>query len=80
VQGVPTGYRIQAGSFSSPDNARRAAEQISAAGNAVIEPVERGGATVYRVVIGPAPDEAQAWLLRDQVAALGFRDAAILRP
>ena len=36
------------------------------------------GEPLYRP--GQAPDEAQAWVLRDQVAALGFRDASILRP
>ncbi len=80
VLGETAGFRVQAGSFSTRDNAQRAADQIAAAGNATIEPMDRGGATLYRVTIGPAPDEAQAWVLRDQVAALGFRDASVLRP
>ncbi len=83
-RGAPMGevgvYRIQAGSFSNIDNAQRAVDQLSSASLAVIEPVSRNGATLYRVVVGQAPDEARAWALRDQVAALGFRDAAILRP
>jgi rare lipoprotein A len=74
------GYRIQAGAFSDRDNAQRCVEQLAAAGPAVIEPVERAGGTLYRVVVGPAPDEPMAWALRDRVAALGFHDASILRP
>lgn len=73
-------YRIQAGSFSNIGNAQRAVDLLSGASSAVIEPVDRNGSTLYRVVVGPAPDEAQAWVLRDRVAALGFRDASILRP
>jgi rare lipoprotein A len=80
----PTGavgvYRIQAGAFSSIGNAQKAVDMLSAASSAEIVPVDRNGATLYRVVVGQVPDEAQAWVLRDQVAALGFRDASILRP
>lgn len=83
-RGAPTGvvgvYRIQAGAFSSMDNAQRAAAQLSSASLATIEPIDRNGATLYRVLVGQEPDEAQAWVLRDRVAALGFRDASILRP
>ncbi len=73
-------YRIQAGAFSSIGNAQKAVDMLSSASSAEIVPVDRNGATLYRVVVGQAPDEAQAWVLRDQVAALGFRDASILRP
>ena len=76
----PAGYRIQAGAFSDRDNAQRCVDQLASAGPAVIEPVDRPGGALYRVVIGPAPDEPAAWALRDRVAALGFRDASILRP
>ncbi len=75
------GLRIQAGAFSSADNAQRAVTQLSAAGQAVIEPLERAdGVTLYRVVL-PAPgDEAQAFALRDRVAEIGFADARVVRP
>ena len=78
--GVVGVYRIQAGAFSSMDNAQRAVAQLAGASAATIEPVDRNGATLYRVVVGQEADEAQAWVLRDRVAALGFRDASILRP
>lgn len=73
-------YRVQAGAFSSRANAERAVERLSEAGLAVIEPTDRGGITLYRVVMGPAPDESAALELREAAAAFGFPDATVLRP
>lgn len=73
-------YRVQAGAFASRANAERAVERLSEAGLAVIEPTDRGGITLYRVVMGPAPDEGAALALREAAAAFGFPDATVLRP
>jgi rare lipoprotein A len=73
-------YRIQAGAFSDEDNARRAAARLAATGAATIEPMERGGTTLYRVVLPGPADEAEAFALRDKVAQIGFADARVLRP
>jgi rare lipoprotein A len=73
-------YRIQAAAFSDQDRARRAAAQLSAAGEATVEPVERGGTTLYRVVLPAPADEAQANAIRDKVADAGFADARVLKP
>jgi len=73
-------YRIQAGAFSDEDNARRAAAQLAGAGRAVIEPTERGGVTLYRVILPGPADEAEAFAMRDRVAGIGFADARVLRP
>jgi rare lipoprotein A len=73
-------YRIQAGAFSDQDNARRAAAQLASAGTATIEPMERGGTTLYRVILPGPADEAEAFAMRDRVAGIGFADARILRP
>ncbi|WP_304186740.1 septal ring lytic transglycosylase RlpA family protein [Phenylobacterium aquaticum] len=73
-------YRVQAGAFSDQANAQRAASQLGAAGDAVIETVQRNGATLYRVVLQSTTDEGEAWALRDRVAAYGFGDARVLRP
>jgi peptidoglycan lytic transglycosylase len=73
-------FRIQAGAFSDQGNARRAAAQLSAAGTATIEPLERGGTTVYRVILPGPADEAEAFAMRDRVAEIGFADARVLRP
>jgi rare lipoprotein A len=73
-------YRIQAGSFSDQGNAQRAAAQLAATGTAVIEPVQRGGVTLYRVTLPGPADEAEAYALRDKVASIGFADARVMQP
>jgi rare lipoprotein A len=73
-------YRIQAGSFSDQGNAQRAAAQLAATGTAVIEPVQRGGVTLYRVTLPGPTDEAEAYALRDKVASFGFADARVMQP
>lgn len=77
---LASAYRVQAGSFASRANAERAAAQLSGAGEASIESVERAQGTLYRVVVKAGPDEAEAFGVRDRVAALGFSDATVLRP
>jgi rare lipoprotein A len=73
-------YRIQAGAFGDQDNARRAASQLAAEGIATVEPFERRGVTVYRVMLPGPTDEAEAYALRDKVALVGFTDARVVRP
>jgi rare lipoprotein A len=77
---LASAYRVQAGSFASRDNAERAVAQLSGAGEASIESVERSQGVLYRVVVKAGPDEADAFGVRDRVAALGFSDATVLRP
>lgn len=75
------GLRIQAGAFASEGNAQRAVSQLSVAGQATIEPMQRpDGATLYRVVLPAPEDEAEAYALRDRVAEIGFVDARVVRP
>ena len=73
-------YRIQAGAFSDQAKARRVADQLSAQGVASIEPFDRQGQTLYRVMLPGPADEAEAYALRDKVAAIGFGDARVIRP
>jgi rare lipoprotein A len=77
---VANAYRVQAASFANRDNAERAMAQLSGAGEASIESVARGQGVLYRVVVKAGPDEAEAFGVRDHVAALGFSDATVLRP
>jgi rare lipoprotein A len=74
------GYRIQAGAFSDPGNAQRVASQLSVAGRATVEPIQRGDATLYRVMLQSGDDEGEAWALRDRVASYGFAEARVVRP
>ncbi len=80
VVGASSLYRVQAGAFSDAQNARRVASNLSQAGETVIEPVDREGVTLYRVLLNSSSDEADALALRDQVAALGYTEARVLRP
>lgn len=73
-----TGLRVQAGAFSSEANAQRAVTQLSSAGLASIEPLQRDGTTLYRVILPAPADEAAAYALRDRVAEIGFSDARVI--
>ncbi len=76
---VSSALRVQAGAFSSEVNARQAVNQLAVAGRATIEPLERDGMTLYRVVMAAPADEAGAYALRDRVAEIGFADARVVR-
>jgi rare lipoprotein A len=71
--------RVQAGAFSSEASAQRAAQQLAATGRASVEPLQRDGQTLYRVVMPAPADEAGAYALRDRVAEIGFADARVVR-
>ena len=73
-------FRVQAGAFSDPQNAQRAVAQLTPTGQAVIEPLQRDGVTLYRVVVPGGGDEVSAEALRQRVIASGFADARVLRP
>ena len=77
--GAGAGLRVQAGAFTSEVNARLAVSRLSPAGAASIEPLERDGLTLYRVVLPAPQDEAAAYALRDRVAEIGFADARVVR-
>ena len=75
--GAPS-LRIQAGSFTSEANAEQAVARLSATGPAVIETVQRGGLTLYRVTLPSPGDEVAAYALRDRIAGIGFTDARVI--
>ena len=61
--GAPTSgqWAVQLGTFSKEANAQRLAKQLRDQGqNAFVMPVKSGGATLYRVRIGPMNDRASA--------------------
>lgn len=79
--GAASTYRIQAGAFGNPANAERAAQILASSGKeAVIEPIEHNGTTLYRVLVNAASDEGEAYALRDLVAGYGFADARVIVP
>ncbi len=77
---APQTFRIQAGAFSDQENARRAAALLNSTGTATIEPVQRNGTTLYRVLLPGPADELEAYAVRDKVAAAGFADARVVKP
>lgn len=78
---IPDGYRIQAGAFASPENARRAADRLLALGSASVVPTTRSdGRVFYRVLLAAPRDERQARAVQARVAELGFVDAHLIRP
>lgn len=70
-------WTVQAAAFSSRTGAERAAGQFA---NARVEAMDRGGVTLWRVMLGPIDTVEGADALRDQAAAAGFDDATVLGP
>lgn len=75
-----SGFRVQAGAFSTAETAQRVAARLAGAGTAVIEPVSRNGTTLYRVVLDGLADQDEAEALRQKVAEIGFANARVIRP
>jgi cell division protein FtsN len=73
-------WRVQAGAFSDRANAERVATQLADTGVVVIQPIERNGLTLYRVMVRDIPGESEAGLIRDKVVQIGLADAQILYP
>ncbi len=63
------GRYLQVGAFSSAANADKMASKVS--GAARVAAVEQGGATLYRVLVGPLPDEAAVALAKSEAMRLG---------
>jgi len=72
------GYSVQAGAFATQSSADRAAARLAGAGSAQIVPLQRNGATLYRVVVGTFPDASAAGETRARVMAMGFADARVI--
>lgn len=72
-----TSLFIQAGAFSSRDNAARVVAQLKALG-AAISAVMKDGRTIYRVRLGPYADVGEADTALARVQSLGHNDAEIV--
>lgn len=70
-------WRVQAAVFTDQDSALTLARQL---GRATAEPVPRGGATSWRVMVGPAGSADEAEILREEVAGWGYPDARVINP
>jgi rare lipoprotein A len=74
------GFRVQAGAYSTSDKAQRAVSQLARSWPAVVEPMSRGGVTLYRVMLDGIADQNEAEVLRQRIAEAGFADARVIRP
>ena len=72
------GYGVQVGAFGDRARAEQVAARAASAGRARISPVERGGSTLYRVVVGPLADVHAAETARDALGDLGFEQAKVI--
>lgn len=69
---------IQAGSFSSRDNARKAVKSLAEIGRARIKQVSGKGQTWFRVLVPSGTDLHRAERIRQAVAAAGFPGATLI--
>lgn len=69
---------VQAGAFSSYDNARRVVARLRGAGGLKISSIDRDGQRLYRVRMGPFNDVADADAALARVTSLGGNDAQIV--
>lgn len=73
-----TNIFVQAGAFSSYDNAERLRDKLSAFGTAVVHDAEVRGQRFYRVRLGPAGNVAAADQLLNKVVSSGHKEAIIV--
>ena len=73
----PVGQRIQAGAFANRANAQAAATALASLGEVSIEPLARGGQTLWRVILEGRADEGPASLV-SALAASGYPGAKVL--
>lgn len=84
---IPTAvdsFEVAVGAFSDPSTAQglvdRLGSSLSSPGQVRVVPVERGGLTLYRVVVSAIANEAQALALRQQLSIFGLIDARVIYP
>lgn len=71
-------HYVQAGAYSSWDNARSVAKELKKIGKVHIRESHYRGTKVYKVQVGPFNDQQKAGTVLDQVAMLGFTDAVVM--
>jgi rare lipoprotein A len=76
---APVGnYFVQVGAYSDPNNARRVADTVAAAGPVVMDVRQMAsGAELFRVRVGPWASAAEADTARADLARLGYGDSVV---
>ena len=75
---APGEYYVQVGSFSDEGNAARMREDLASVGPIEVQPLDGADGTIYRVRVGPLPDEGQAQSALQQVVDAGHLDARLV--
>lgn len=73
-----TSIFIQAGAFSSYDNATRLRDKLAGFSNAAVKEADVNGQHFYRVRLGPVGSVAEADLLLNRVVGSGHKEAIIV--
>lgn len=74
---TPSQIYVQVGAFGSQDNAQKLVGRLSNFGQAIVQPADFGGRTVYRVRLGPLDSVNSADNVLSRVIAAGHNDAII---
>lgn len=75
----PTGFFIQAGSFSQESNAHDLSRRLAGLGRTSVKPVDINGRTWYRVRLGPINDPATMQATLQNVQSMGVQDARVVK-
>jgi rare lipoprotein A len=79
VAAIPVGrIYVQAGAFSTPDNARRVQKHLARWGTAQVTTASVRGVELYRVRFGPFQSAAQALGLVGRLVEGGYREARVV--
>jgi rare lipoprotein A len=80
TQSPASAYNVQVGAFATRENAERVVAQLGDSGAGVVQPVQRGGDTLYRVVLGGFDDADTASAAQARASAAGFSGAHVIKP
>ncbi|MFO1080884.1 MAG: septal ring lytic transglycosylase RlpA family protein [Reyranellaceae bacterium] len=72
------GYYVQAGAFSTPENAARQRDAVASYGATEISQGSAGGRDVYRVRLGPYTTPDAAGIVAERLKRSGYGDARVV--
>jgi rare lipoprotein A len=73
-----SGFYVQTGAFSTPENAERQRDAVSSYGSSEISQGSAGGRDIYRVRLGPYTTPDAAGIVADRLKRSGYGDARVV--
>jgi rare lipoprotein A len=73
-----SGFYVQTGAFTTPENAERQRGAVSSYGASEIAQASAGGRDVYRVRLGPYTTSDAAGIVADRLKRSGYGDARVV--